>query len=244
MGKRTLLELANDVCTGRDLVYLDALELTTNTSAAKILSCINRAAEELTMEYDWEEQLAQCTFTADHIFGWDYNLKGYDLQTITGGKFKKFTTNYLYDVNNKRVIKEIMPDEKITREVSGIASGGTTRFIRVGDTMIFSPDLPLGTVVTFYYQMPYYAYTYDVAGNKQYADRLLHDSDYFVMDDGLLVRAAAVKYYMAVGFDSSREEQVLADYKAQAKAIHSPSGIIRYYEGMLGLPLYGDGVLM
>jgi hypothetical protein len=244
MRKKTVLELVNEmngICSNPLVSSVDDMQ---DARSQLALTCLQQTAEELSISFDWIEQIRKTRMTADRSFGYDPVLNGYDLNVLTDDMFSRFTTTYLYDMTDKKIIPEITADDKIKSEIANDAF--FNRFIRCGDLLVFQPDMKENSIVEFYYQMG--CISYDIVGDeKVYKDSFDSDNYYSVLDDRLLVRGAASRYRMATTYDNTREDQIFQNYLEMVKASHSPKGIISGYNDaygfkgaidVLGIPIF------
>jgi hypothetical protein len=194
--------------------------------------------------FDWIEQLKKVRLTIDHDFGWKEDLSGYDLNVLTNGLFDRFTSMYIYDMTNRKIIPEITADDKIKAELNG--DSFNFRFFRIGDTLSFQPDIPDGTVIEFYYQTAVLAYQ-GVGEGLIYSDKFENDLQYSILDDKMLVRGAVARYRVSTGMANDRELTIFKEYLELMKGRRSPQGILSGYNSIhgfntaidiLGIPLF------
>jgi|LQAB01.1.fsa_nt_gi hypothetical protein len=244
MRKKTVLELVNEmngICSNPQVASIDDMQ---DARSQLALTCLQQTAEELSISFDWIDQLRKTRMVADRSFGYDAVLNGYDLNVLTDNMFSRFTTTYLYDMTDKKIIPELVSDDKIKSEIANDAF--FNRFLRCGDLIIFQPEMKENAIIEFYYQMGNIAY--EMVGNeKVFTDNFNNDAYYSVLDDKLLVRGAASRYRIATSYDNSREEQIFQTYLEMVKASHSPMGIISGYNDaygfkgaidILGIPMF------
>jgi hypothetical protein len=176
--------------------------------------------------------------------GYNPLTKGYDLDFLTKGLFDRFTSTYIYDMTNKKIIPEIQSDDKIKMELSGDTY--MYRFSRAGNEIIFQPDIPEGLVIEFYYQMDAIAFT-GTADNREYQDVFNSDIQKALLDDKMLVRGAVNRYAIATSYPNDKEAIIFDGYVEKIKGSRSPKGILSGYNGLygfneaidiLGLPLF------
>jgi hypothetical protein len=201
-------------------------------------------AEEISVSYDWIDQLKRTSMVCDHSLGWDDTIQGYDLNVLTEDRFDRFSSIYLYDMTGKRIIPEITSDDKIRSEVSHDTY--INRFFRSGDYLIFQPDMAEGSIVSFYYQTGCIGYEL-VDGKKVLTQDFSNDSFYSVLDDRLIVRGAASRFKAAISLDNSQDQAVFDRYYKLVEGARSPKGIIHSFNcvsgfanaiDLLGLPIF------
>lgn len=245
MRKHTILELINDVFTMLEMPTVDTIEDLNDNKKAVALACMKYVAEEVSTQLDWIEQLKRVNFTINHQTAYNPVSGGYNLQELTDGLFDRFTSGYIYDMSNKKVIPEIKTDDKIAMEMTGDTF--TYRFFRSGDEMIFSPDIPNGTNISFFYQTSMIAYINDDILGKHYYDKFDDDNQYSVLDDKMLVRGSVARYRIAIGMNDAREARLFEDYLTLIKGARSPQGILSGFNqtygfgaaiDILGIPLF------
>jgi hypothetical protein len=194
-------------------------------------------AEDLSQEFNWIQQLRRQRMYIDHDTAWNATIGGYDLNLMTDYAFDHFTTTYIYDLSNKRIIPEINSDQKISKEMLG--SSSEHKFFRTGNFVVFVPDIDERTEIEFYYQTSFiaydvetdiYSYSQDFNGNLQYS----------VLDDKLIVRGAASRYRMAEAYDNAPEDASYLKYLELVKSKNSPQGILQGHNEMLG---FGDIIM-
>jgi hypothetical protein len=244
MKKPDLLTVINELNSMMMLDKVSTIQDMEDTRSQLALTCLKLTSEECSQVFDWIEQLRKFSFVIDHKTGWNDNMRGYDLQVLTDGLFDRFTSSYIYDTTNKKIIPEIKADDKIKTEMN--SDTYFYRFFRSGNFLIFQPDVPDGVGIEFYYQTGVISYIGE-GGNLEYLDKLDNDLQYLILDDKLILRGAASRYRISTGYDNSREQQIYMDYMKLLQGSHNPQGVLNNYNTMygfgeavdiMGIPLY------
>jgi hypothetical protein len=221
---KNLIQIVAELSRSLLLPVPATLDESFDVNTQRLLTCLNRTAEDLTIMHDWLSQLSVCSFVVNEGLGYNPVTGGYNIQTLTGGAFDRFASNYIYDVDKKIRISELTVDSYEDVSLPGAANGRDAKFMRIADDIIFYPALG-GHNVVFYYQQNYVCYK-QAGSEKVFADTFSEAEQIPLHNDKLLIRGAMSKYKREAGIDNSQELEDYNTYLEKLKDQSSPKAVI------------------
>jgi hypothetical protein len=218
-----VLDLVRDTSAALGLPLPSVLEQTLDSNTQRVCAALQLAAEELNSQYNWLALKNVCKFTTGSSSAWSEQYQGYSLKILTGSKYDRFSTNYLYDTSRRKIIHEVTTDHQMKDKQDPAGFGQLEpNFFRIGDYLCLYPNPPSGCDIVFAYQGNYVAV--NATGD-------VHRTSFSVGDDTpvlpapLLKRGGIVQYNVTRGFESDKQVLDYTTYLKNCKDSQAPAGV-------------------
>jgi hypothetical protein len=228
---KTAIEIVQEACRTVGQSAPTSFTDKTNNTVGKMLASLNRTAEDLSLDHNWLSQtrLLQFPLSKDSP-AYDESVEGYDLNTLTSGKFARFTSAFLWDLTNKVKINGV-PMDKFTQQQAFPALPDALSYVRFGKYIKFFPNDTTDIVVQCYYQTSYLAYKTALPNLITEYEAITEDGQLTFHDPRLLLRGILVNYAKNVGLDYSKFGEEYKHYRDIMIASESSASTIRFFAG-------------
>jgi hypothetical protein len=203
--KKTCLEMIQTVSSRVGAAATVTIEDVSTGEHRLLLSSLNAANTNIVTGYDWSELTKEAKFSADKTAenGWNESVGGYELSKIAPG-FLGFKNKLIVSTTSNVIYSFGTIDEFLNAQIMPTAY---RKFIVKDGCLCFLDPQPATTEAFAFHYKTNLAVKSNLSGSVEFTNWFRGNSDTWILDDQLLIRAAVVEYKNSRGIDSTYDLQ-------------------------------------